>query len=142
MIDSNLAKVYEWQSLFGAGGRHVVSQYPKWIDLDLAEIRVTFLSEEIDEYLKANENQDLVEILDAFCDLVFFINGMIVIHGMQDIFDEAFEIVHQSNMSKLGEDGKPILREDGKILKGKNYWKPTDKLRELLNGHATIRSRD
>jgi len=136
----NLSKVYQWQSIFGAGGRHVVSQYPKWIDLDLAEIRISFLSEEIDEYLRANENQDLVEILDALIDLAYFINGMVVIHGLQDVFNDAFEIVHQSNMSKLGEDGKPILREDGKILKGNSYWQPTEKLRELLNGHATIKS--
>lgn len=141
MANSNLTKVHEWQSLFGKGGRHIVSKNPKWIDLDLAEIRITFLSEEMDEYLRANENQDLVEILDALCDLQYFLFGMVVIHGLQDVFDEAFGIVHDSNMSKLGKDGKPILREDGKILKGKNYWQPTEKLKELLNGNTPIKSR-
>lgn len=133
-MNSNLAKVLQWQTLFGKGGRHVVSETPITIWQDLADIRVNFINEEIGEYLVANQDDDLVGVLDALADLQYFLNGMIVIHGLQDIFDEAFQIVHDSNMSKLGEDGKPILRADGKILKGPNYWKPTEKLTKLLNG--------
>lgn len=131
MLDSE--KVYEWQSIFGAGGRHTVSDVPRTIGDDLASIRVGFIEEELDEYLSANLRRDLTEILDALCDLQYFVLGMVAIHGFQPIFEEAFEIVHQSNMSKLGEDGKPILREDGKIIKGPGYWKPTEKLALLLN---------
>lgn len=136
-MNTNLEKVYEWQSLFGKGGEHVVSKTPKTIDWDLANIRADFINEELEEYLNANMDRDLVEILDALCDLQYFLNGMIVIHGLQDIFDEAFSIVHDSNMSKLGEDGKPISRQDGKILKGPNFWTPTQKLRELLEKSIT-----
>lgn len=132
-MNTNLAKVHEWQSLFGKGGKHVISDTPKIIDNDLAHVRANFLDEETEEYLKANSEDDLLEVLDALCDLQYFLNGMIIIHGLQDIFDEAFSIVHDSNMSKLGSDGQPILRTDGKILKGPNYWKPTEKLKELIN---------
>ena len=133
-MEREIGKVYAWQSLFGAGGRHVVSQYPKPIEPDLALIRARFLLEEIEEYIKANESEDLVEILDALCDLQYFLLGQVVIHGLQNVFKQAFSIVHDSNMSKLGSDGKPILREDGKILKGNGYWSPTEKLRKLLDG--------
>jgi len=136
-MNKNLKKVLEWQKLFGQGGRHIVSEYPKIIEQDLAEIRVSFLAEEIEEYLTANRSSNMVDVIDALVDLVYFIDGMIVIHGLQGIFDEAFDIVHQSNMSKLGDNGKPILREDGKILKGNNYWEPTGRLRKLLDGEIS-----
>ena len=141
-MNRNLELVYEWQSLFGAGGRHVVSETPKIIDDSLANVREDFVREELLEYLVANQDGDLVEILDALVDLQYFLNGMIVIHGLHHVFDKAFQIVHDSNMSKAGEDGKPILREDGKILKGPNYWEPTEKLAELLNGKVKMKTID
>lgn len=141
-MNDNLKLVHEWQSLFGAGGRHVVSETPKIIEQDLAIIRAIFLDEEVLEYLKANQEGDLVEVLDALVDLQYFLNGQIVIHGLHHIFDKAFKIVHDSNMSKAGEDGNPILRQDGKILKGPNYWKPTEKLAELLNGKVKMKTID
>lgn len=131
-MNHNLELVLEWQRLFGEGGRHVVSETPKVIDDSLANIREDFIREESLEYLVANQDGDLVEVLDALCDLQYFLNGMIVIHGLQHVFDEAFQIVHDSNMSKAGEDGKPILRQDGKILKGPGFWNPTEKLTQLL----------
>ena len=136
-MNRNLELVLEWQTLFGAGGRHVVSETPIRIDRTLADIRVDFINEELEEYLDANHDGDLVEVLDALCDLTYFVNGMIVIHGLQDVFDEAFQIVHDSNMSKAGADGKPILREDGKILKGPGYRTPTQLLTELLDKRRT-----
>lgn len=133
---SMLDKVYHWQSIFGAGSQHTVSDLPRLITPELAKVRAKFLKEEIGEYLEANEAKDLVEVLDALVDLQFFLLGQVVIHGLQEVYLDAFEIVYQSNMSKLGEDGQPILREDGKILKGPGYWKPTAKLTKLLFGKA------
>lgn len=135
-MKNELEKVHHWQSIFGAGSQHVVSDIPRLITPELAAIRAKFLKEEIKEYLEANENKDLIEVLDAIVDLQFFLLGQVVIHGLQDVYEEAFNIVFESNMSKLGEDGKPIMREDGKILKGPGYWKPTDKLRKLLFSKA------
>lgn len=126
-----LKNVYDWQKLFGRMG-HFVSNNPRSVSKGLAKIRCEFLIEEMFEYLEANENANVVEILDALCDLQYFLFGMVVIHGLQDKFVEAFNIVHESNMSKLGEDGKPIFREDGKIQKGPNYWSPTQKLLSLF----------
>lgn len=135
-MKEQLNKVYQWQSIFGAGGQHTVSDLPRLITPELAKIRAAFLKEEIKEYLEGNEEKDLVEVLDALVDIQFFLLGQVVIHGLQDVYQEAFEIVCESNMSKLGEDGKPILREDGKILKGPGYWKPTEKLTKLLYNKA------
>ena len=61
-------------------------------------------------------------LLKELCDLQYVLSGFAVTFGLP--FDEAFERVHESNMSKLGPDGKPIYREDGKVLKGPNYKKP------------------
>lgn len=68
------------------------------------------------------EKANIVEIADALCDLKYFICGSEIEYGIDG--DATFHEVHASNMSKLGEDGKPIYREDGKIMKGPNYFKP------------------
>jgi predicted HAD superfamily Cof-like phosphohydrolase len=131
-MDKEIHKVLFWQSIFGRKG-HIVSKSPIIVPQELAKQRAEFLYEEIQEYLDANEAGDIVEILDALCDILYFLFGMVVIHGLQKKFTQAFEIVHQSNMSKLDDDGKIIIREsDGKVLKGKNYWKPREKLEKLL----------
>jgi predicted HAD superfamily Cof-like phosphohydrolase len=72
----------------------------------------------------ACENQDLTEIADALGDKLYILCGTILKHGMQDIIEKVFNEIHASNMSKVGEDGKAIMREDGKILKGPNYFRP------------------
>ena len=84
------------------------------------------------EYLRAIRERDLVEVLDSLVDLQYFLFGMVVIHGLQDHFEQAFDIVHSSNMSKLDNDGNPILRPDGKVIKGENFFYPTEDLRKLL----------
>ena len=82
------------------------------------------MKEENDEYLEACYNKSLVEIADALGDQLYILCGTILKHGMQHIIQEVFDEIHASNMSKLGEDGKPLLREDGKILKGRGYFRP------------------
>ena len=92
---------------------------------ELIELRIKLLTEEVEEYAEAARNGDLLEILDALADIGYILAGTIINHGMQHIYDEAFDEVHRSNMSKLGADGKPIRRpEDGKVLKGPDYFKP------------------
>lgn len=130
--DPKLIMVEEWQRLFGRKG-HFVADKPTLVYSDISEARTAFFIEETKEYHEACRAGSLVDILDALIDLQYFLYGAVLIHGLQDIWEEAFQIVHQSNMSKLGEDGYPIVRKDGKILKGPNYWKPEEKLKELLN---------
>jgi predicted HAD superfamily Cof-like phosphohydrolase len=82
------------------------------------------MAEENQEYLEAANNNDLVEVADALGDILYILCGTIIEHGMQNKIEEVFDEIQRSNMSKLGEDGEPIYREDGKVMKGPNYFKP------------------
>ncbi len=89
------------------------------------QLRINLLQEELDELKEALENNDPIETLDALIDLQYVLDGAFLSFGMQDVKQPAFDEVHRSNMSKLGEDGQPIRREsDGKVMKGPNYFKP------------------
>ena len=94
---------------------------PKYLE---AELRVRLLREELSEFVIALENYDLVEVLDALCDIQVVLDGTFLQFGMMSIKEEALAEVHRSNMTKLGVDGKPIRREDGKVLKGPNFEPP------------------
>lgn len=87
-------------------------------------LRFNLMDEENKEYLEAAMNNDMVEVADALGDMLYILCGTIIEHGMQHKIEEVFNEIQRSNMSKLGEDGKPIYREDGKVLKGPNYFKP------------------
>lgn len=89
---------------------------------DLIELRIKLLKEEVEEYAEAARAGDLVEVLDALADIGYILAGTIINHGMQDIYDDAFDEVHRSNMAKLV-DGKVLRREDGKVMKPEG-WKP------------------
>jgi len=93
-------------------------------------LRFNLMKEENEEYLEAADNDDLVEVADALGDMLYILCGTIIEHGMQHKIEEVFNEIQRSNMSKLGEDGEPIYREDGKVLKGPNYFKP--QIREIL----------
>lgn len=88
------------------------------------ELRFNLMKEENEEYLEAVESNDIVEIADALGDMLYILCGTILEHGLQHKIEEVFDEIQRSNMSKLGEDGKPIYREDGKVMKGPNYFKP------------------
>ena len=90
-------------------------------------LRFNLMDEENKEYLEAAENNDLVEVADALGDMLYILCGTILEHGMQYKIEEVFNEIQRSNMSKLGADGMPIYREDGKVLKGPNYFKPNIK---------------
>ncbi len=90
-------------------------------------LRFNLMDEENKEYLEAANNGDLIEVADALGDMLYILCGTILEHGMQYKIEEVFEEIQRSNMSKLGHDGKPIYREDGKVLKGPNYFRPNIK---------------
>lgn len=94
------------------------------LDQNVFHLRHRLMHEENEEYLEACKNGDLTEIADALGDMMYILCGTILSHGLQDKIDDIFEEIQSSNMSKLGADGKPIYREDGKIMKGPNYFKP------------------
>ncbi len=87
-------------------------------------LRYNLMKEENEEYLEAVQNNDLIEIADALGDMMYILCGTIIEHGLQHKIEAVFDEIQRSNMSKLGEDGKPIYREDGKVMKGPNYFKP------------------
>ena len=87
-------------------------------------LRYKLMREENEEYLEAANNNDLVEVADALGDMLYILCGTIIEHGLQYKIEEVFAEIQRSNMSKLGTDGNPMYREDGKVLKGPNYFKP------------------
>jgi predicted HAD superfamily Cof-like phosphohydrolase len=89
---------------------------------DMIELRIKLLREEVEEYAEAARAGDMVEVLDALADIGYILAGTIINHGMQHIYDDAFNEVHRSNMAKLV-DGKVIRRDDGKVLKPEG-WQP------------------
>lgn len=93
-------------------------------------LRYKLMREENEEYLEAANNDDLVEVADALGDMLYILCGTIIEHGLQHKIEEVFEEIQRSNMSKLGDNGEPIYREDGKVLKGPNYFKPN--IEEIL----------
>ena len=87
-------------------------------------LRYNLIKEENEEYLDACKNNDIVEIADALGDQLYILFGTILKHGLQYKIEEVYDEIHRSNMSKLDENGLPIFREDGKILKSNNYFRP------------------
>ena len=90
----------------------------------LEKLRFDLMAEENGEYLEAAQNGDVVEVADALGDMLYILCGTIIEHGMQNVIDDVFEEIHRSNLSKLDENGDPIYREDGKVIKGPNYFPP------------------
>jgi predicted HAD superfamily Cof-like phosphohydrolase len=88
------------------------------------------MKEENEEYLEAAMRNDIVEIADALGDQLYILCGTILRHGLQDKIAEVFQEIQRSNMSKLDKDGKPIYREDGKVLKSELYFRPN--IRKIL----------
>lgn len=87
-------------------------------------LRYNLIKEENEEYLEACKNGDIIEIADALGDQLYILFGTMLKHGLQHKMEEVYDEIHRSNMSKLDEQGKPIFREDGKIMKSNLYFKP------------------
>lgn len=127
-MKKRLAAVTEFHNAFGLG----INEAPK-ADLGKQKnlLRFNLMQEENEEYLEAATNNDLTEVADALGDMLYILCGTIIEHGMQYKIEEVFDEIQRSNMSKLGADGKPIYREDGKVLKGPSYFKPN--IKEILD---------
>ena len=116
-----LEAVAEFHTSFGLG---VSNEMKADLGKNKNELRFNLMKEENEEYLEAVKNNDLTETADALGDMLYILCGTILEHGLQHKIEEVFEEIQRSNMSKLGENGKPIYREDGKVMKGPNYFKP------------------
>lgn len=116
-----LFKVADFHDAFGiSNAEKPVAKLPR----EDYELRHRLMQEENEEYLKACQTGDLNEIADALGDQLYILCGTILRHGLQEKILELFSEIHRSNMSKLDENGKPLLREDGKVLKGAGYFRP------------------
>jgi predicted HAD superfamily Cof-like phosphohydrolase len=120
-MKNKIKAVQEFHEAFGLGIQH--SPVAK-LEANKIKLRFDLMAEENEEYLEAAAKNDLVEVADALGDMLYILCGTILEHGMQHKIEEVFNEIQRSNMSKLGSDGKPIYREDGKVMKGPNYFKP------------------
>ncbi|GAB3422388.1 pyrophosphohydrolase domain-containing protein [Flindersiella endophytica] len=114
---SAAGKVREFHEAFGLGVAAEPTPRPEtW------KLRIALLREEFEEYVAAAEAGDLVEVADALADMMYVIYGTAVEYGIP--LDAVLDEVHRSNMSKLGADGRPVYREDGKVMKGPAFRPP------------------
>mgnify|MGYP000117876536 CR=1 FL=1 len=120
-LEKTIKMVREFHDAFGINS---IAQPSVGIGTATQQLRFDLMQEENEEYLEAALNGDLVEVADALGDMLYILCGTILAHGMQHKMEEVFTEIHRSNMSKLGADGKPVYRADGKVLKGPNYFKP------------------
>lgn len=105
-------------------GLNVQTQPKERLDDELIKLRFELMNEENEEYLEAAQQGNLIEIADALGDMLYILCGTILEHGLQDKIEAVFDEIQRSNMSKLDDNGKPIYRADGKVIKGPQYFKP------------------
>ena len=115
---TNFELVGDFMEAFGQS----VQVDPTWPDFNTRELRIELIQEELEELSDAVADRDMVQIADALTDLLYVVYG--AGHSFGIDLDECFKEVHSSNMSKLGPNGKPIHREDGKVMKGPGYFEP------------------
>ena len=127
-MKNKLKAVETFHNAFGITNRGIPIAFTNAKEIKL---RFDLMAEENNEYLEAAKNNDVVEVADALGDMLYILCGTMLSHGMQDKIEAVFNEIQHSNMSKLGKDGKPIYREDGKVMKGPNYFKPN--LKSILD---------
>ena len=115
---TNFQKVKTFMQTFG----QEVKSKPSFSTEKINDLRYNLIKEELDELKQAMYNKDLLEVADALTDILYVTYGAGIAFGID--LDKCFEEVQNSNMSKLGVDGKPIYNEAGKVMKGPNYFKP------------------
>jgi predicted HAD superfamily Cof-like phosphohydrolase len=115
---SNFNKVKIFMDTFG----QEIKTKPSFSTDKINSLRYDLIKEELEELKDAMENKDLLEVADALTDILYVTYGAGHAFGID--LDKCFEEVQSSNMSKLGEDGKPIYNESGKVMKGPKYFKP------------------
>ena len=122
---TNFDKVGVFMKTFG----QEVKEKPSFSSDKINQLRISLIKEELDELKEAMDSRDLLEVADALTDLLYVTYGAGHAFGID--LDKCFEEVQNSNMSKLGDDGKPIYNDQGKVMKGPNYFKPN--LSKFLN---------
>jgi predicted HAD superfamily Cof-like phosphohydrolase len=120
LLYQKIKSVEEFHDVFEIGNSDEI----KLIEERDYTLRYNLIKEENEEYLEACKNGDIIEVADALGDQLYILFGTILKHGLQHKIEEVYDEIHRSNMSKLDENGKPIFREDGKILKSNLYFKP------------------
>ena len=115
---SNFNKVKTFMETFG----QEVKTKPSFSSDKINSLRYDLIKEELEELKEAIENKDLLEVADALTDILYVTYGAGHAFGID--LDKCFEEVQKSNMSKLGEDNKPIYNDSGKVMKGPKYFKP------------------
>src|SRR5438128_1479454 len=119
-LKEKISSVAEFHDVFQIGNAKSIGL----IDERDYMLRYNLIKEENEEYLDACKNADIIEIADALGDQLYILFGTILRHGLQHKIEEVFDEIQRSNMSKLDENGEPIFREDGKILKSNLYFRP------------------
>ena len=115
---SNFSKVGTFMKTFG----QEVKTKPSFSTDKINKLRIDLIKEELEELTEAINNKDLLEVADALTDILYVTYGAGHAFGIN--LDKCFEEVQNSNMSKLGNNGKPIYNDQGKVMKGPNYFKP------------------
>ena len=115
---TNFQKVKTFMQTFGQD----VKSSPAFSTDKINDLRYNLIKEELDELKQALDNKDLLEVADALTDILYVTYGAGHAFGID--LDKCFDEVQNSNMSKLGSDGKPIYNESGKVMKGPDYFKP------------------
>ena len=128
-MNKDIANVLEFHKVNGAfiGNRDT---YEKRLRYDVALLRLRLITEELSELEQAMGKEDIVEIADALGDILYVVYGTVIAFGLHEKMQEIFNEIHDSNMSKMGADGKPVTDGSGKVIKGPNYFKP--QIREIL----------
>ena len=122
---SNFNKVKAFMNTYGQD----VKEKAEFPDNKIVQLRIDLIEEELNELKEAIKNKDIVEVADALTDILYVTYG--AGHSFGVNLDECFDEVQRSNMSKLGEDGKPIYNDSGKVMKGPNYFAPN--LKKIVN---------
>ena len=115
---TNFEKVKLFMNIYG----QEVKDKAEFSDTKTNKLRIDLIKEELEELTQAMNDNNLLEVADALTDILYVTYGAGHAFGID--LDKCFDEVQNSNMSKLGEDGKPIYNESGKVMKGPNYFKP------------------
>lgn len=132
-METQIKQVAEFHRAFG----HPVNTTIKHISTERIVLRHSLLQEEVNELMTASASGDVVGVADAIADCLYILFGTAHEWGLGDKLVDVFAEVHRSNMSKLDEDGKPVYREDGKVLKSTLYTPP--QLKDIVWGDAHIK---
>lgn len=125
-MQKQISQLIEWHTKFDVPFRTVPDPFDdSSANIDYLRLRARIMKEEVKEWeTEAIYNSDIDKRAKELADILYTVFGTVIAEGLQDQIERVFDAVHESNMSKLGDDGKPVKRADGKVLKGQNYKEP------------------